>query len=488
MNLDARDAMRKLASSYSISRQISFQEGVYYSLPELWLRICFPRTVFVKTSVPSELVWICKSLEEIEELNADCTDIFKQNMVGRYIDRPNSQYKNGMYGIVDLICFAIFVAHYYLDYENKDDNDSQPDVLGEETKETPEGISETSPKSLPLISPSEILKLWKSRQVLRRHVPNKHFHLEKFAHCLLFMFYPFLDENVLKINNSYCQKLVEEGVLHTINKNKSFLHPNCKETNNAFIRLSQVWNEISDVDLTEDNEELPFSKGVGTSGCVNMSNLVVSGDSMREMVRSLNSQQRQIFDDVYNWCKSKCKYQNSLKKKKFNHLNVFISGESGVGKLYLINTLFHTLTRTFNLYSGTPEKVTVLKMASTGVVVVNINGTTISTALGTPATEGNDIPKLSDKMRCKLRLMYSELEAVIIDETSMVSNIRLYRIHYRLCEIFNVSLDIPFAGLTIVLLRICIICPLLRDKTFFHLFIIIYWLYVIHGNILVISS
>ena len=82
------------------------------------------------------------------------------------------------------------------------------------------------------------------------------------------MFYPFLDENVLKINNSYCQKLVEEGVLHTINKNKSFLHPNCKETNNAFIRLSQVWNEISDVDLTEDNEELPFSKGVGTSGCL----------------------------------------------------------------------------------------------------------------------------------------------------------------------------------------------------------------------------
>ena len=80
-------------------------------------------------------------------------------MVGRYIDRPNSQYKNGMYGIVDLVCFAIFVAHYYLDYENKDDNDSQPDVLGEETKETPEGISETSPKSLPLISPSEILKL-----------------------------------------------------------------------------------------------------------------------------------------------------------------------------------------------------------------------------------------------------------------------------------------------------------------------------------------
>ena len=33
-----------------------------------------------------------------------------------------------MYGIVDHICFEIFVAHYYLDYENKDENVIQPDV------------------------------------------------------------------------------------------------------------------------------------------------------------------------------------------------------------------------------------------------------------------------------------------------------------------------------------------------------------------------
>ena len=42
-----------------------------------------------------------------------------------------------MYGAVDQICFAMFVAQYYLNYENKDDHDSQPDVLSEETKESP---------------------------------------------------------------------------------------------------------------------------------------------------------------------------------------------------------------------------------------------------------------------------------------------------------------------------------------------------------------
>ena len=107
-------------------------------------------------------------------------------------------------------------------------------------------------------------------------------------------------------------------------------------------------------------------------------------------------------------------------KKKLNPLNVFISGGAGVGKSYLINTNFQTLTRTFNLYSGTPEKVKVLKMAPTSVAAFNINRTTINAAFGIPVTRDNDVPKHSDKMRFKLRLMYSELEAVIIDEISMV--------------------------------------------------------------------
>ena len=48
-------------------------------------------------------------MEEIEELDTDSTDIFKRHMVDIYIGRSISQFKNGMYGIVDLICFTISV-------------------------------------------------------------------------------------------------------------------------------------------------------------------------------------------------------------------------------------------------------------------------------------------------------------------------------------------------------------------------------------------
>ena len=92
---------------------------VPHSLPEFWLKNCFPRAVFVNTSIPSERIRVCKSVEKIEELEPDSTDNFKRSMVDRYTDRPNRQYNNEMYGIVDHICFPIFIAHYYLDYENK---------------------------------------------------------------------------------------------------------------------------------------------------------------------------------------------------------------------------------------------------------------------------------------------------------------------------------------------------------------------------------
>ena len=154
---------------------------------------------------------------------------------------------------------------------------------------------------------------------------------------------------------------------------------------------------------------------------------MISDDSMKEMIRSLNSQRRKIFDEVYIWCKSTCKYQSLLTKKKVNPLIVFTSRGAGVGKSYLINTIFQTLARTFNLYCDTSEKVKVLNKTSTGVAPANINGTTINFALGIPTTKGKDIPKLRDKVRCKLRLMYSELEEVIIDEIYMVSNISYIR-------------------------------------------------------------
>lgn len=65
---------------------------------------------------------------------------------------------------------------------------------------------------------------------------------------------------------------------------------------------------MSDVDFsvhydydysTKNNKDPPLSDVVETSVCVNMSNAMISDGSMREMIRSLNPQQGQTFDEVY---------------------------------------------------------------------------------------------------------------------------------------------------------------------------------------------
>ena len=58
-------------------------------------------------------------MEEIEESDPDSTDIFKRNMLDRYINRWNSKYNNGTYENVYNICLAIFVAHYYFIMKTK---------------------------------------------------------------------------------------------------------------------------------------------------------------------------------------------------------------------------------------------------------------------------------------------------------------------------------------------------------------------------------
>ena len=79
--------------------------------------------------MPSERIRICKSQSEIEELEPESTDIFKRNIIERYMDRPDSIFGNGRFHVIDKLCLAMFVAHYYVDYKPINENDSQAELL-----------------------------------------------------------------------------------------------------------------------------------------------------------------------------------------------------------------------------------------------------------------------------------------------------------------------------------------------------------------------
>ena len=102
-------------------------------MPELWLKKCSPGVLFANSNLPENRYKMCLNEEEIKELTKDSTNIFKKNMIDRFMDRPNSQFSAGKYGAVAFICFADFLTNYYLMPKPNEDslNDNQPESLVE---------------------------------------------------------------------------------------------------------------------------------------------------------------------------------------------------------------------------------------------------------------------------------------------------------------------------------------------------------------------
>ena len=95
---------------------------------------------------------------------------------------------------------------------------------------------------------------------------------------------------------------------------------------------------------------------------------------------------------------------------------------------------------------GDLTKPRVLILAPTGVAAINIDGTTIHSALGINC-KGQFYP-LNEKQKAHLRNKLSEVKLLIIDEISMVSRRLFWQLNQRLIEIF--SNDAPFGGLSVI--------------------------------------
>ena len=64
-----RDGLKKIGAAFLSTREVSSQECVYRSMPELWLRKIFPKTVFVSTDFPEKRVCVAKTHEELNKLD-----------------------------------------------------------------------------------------------------------------------------------------------------------------------------------------------------------------------------------------------------------------------------------------------------------------------------------------------------------------------------------------------------------------------------------
>ena len=92
---------------------------------------------------------------------------------------------------------------------------------------------------------------------------------------------------------------------------------------------------------------------------------------------------------------------NSVFENVVEPLHLFITGGAWVGKSYLVKILTSFLTKTFNLYSGTPDRKKILLLAPTGVAALNIDGTIHSGFGINPNCNTYSMGKLSQALKVK---------------------------------------------------------------------------------------
>ena len=100
------------------------QESVYHIIPGLWLRKIFPGVIYANSNLLEKRMKMILSEKEIAKLLDDSTDLYKRNLINRYINRTGLE-------IIENLCFVEFLKRYQL-VPKAEANDCQPEELNGE--------------------------------------------------------------------------------------------------------------------------------------------------------------------------------------------------------------------------------------------------------------------------------------------------------------------------------------------------------------------
>ncbi|XP_013383043.1 uncharacterized protein LOC106153597 isoform X2 [Lingula anatina] len=163
--------------------------------------------------------------------------------------------------------------------------------------------------------------------------------------------------------------------------------------------------------------------------------LQISTKQAKEMLRSMNSQQLQIFNYMRKWCLKKSQGKNP---KPFH---IFLTGGAGTGKTHVINAFRYeaeNILTSLDSPNENPDDIKVLLVAYTGTAAFNIQGQTIHSAFAIRSQKGKDRKKyvpLGEELLTELRVRYRSLQILVIDEISMVGQNMMLNISQRLNQI-----------------------------------------------------
>ena len=217
------------------------------------------------------------------------------------------------------------------------------------------------------------------------------------------LFYPFRHEQELfsSEEKSFSIKLNQLDVLAIVNQNREKFEPFGNLVEESLVhftshsRTTDSFAEQENDNLQEnlveeacdiEDENIVDFEVSGNFPTVSVTeNSSFSNKEINLMISQLNPKQRKIFNVVNKWARQSLQNRSADSTLNIPPLRVFVTGNAGTGKSFLIKTLHSSVSKTLNFITSSVEKPKVLLLAPTGVAAINISGTTIHSGLGIPS-------------------------------------------------------------------------------------------------------
>ncbi|XP_060603693.1 uncharacterized protein LOC132756597 [Ruditapes philippinarum] len=456
-NLDIKRQVRHIGNVFSNSVEVSAQEAVYLVL-QMPLTRSTRDVVFINTSLPNQRVQLLKPKSDLDELPADSTDVMSDNVIKRYSKRPKA---------LDNYCLADYVSQLEVVYPDDKKN------IGNSEQNDDENFAGMSDdeyfddcQNISILKSGIKIRRRRNSKIIRYVRFNKKTDEENYYREKLLLFYPWRNEEKDLLGHFATYKEQYESVQNAVNEKCACYEHHVDELELARNMAEAEYNAYDEIapgtqeEEAETAEEEPVESetfiyfnpdrvseqreyDIGIEiGCSISSAQISSNENMlpdeeyRALLRSLNSKQKEFYNHVVHWIKT-----------KDAPLYTFLSGGAGVGKSVVIRALYQTLYRMLNLKEGeNTDDIRVLLCAYTGKAAFNINGSTISSAFKQKYKQ-SDQTLTCDSLNT-FRSKYRDLSVVIIDEISMVSNTMMSFINQRLQELKGTRK--PFGGVSII--------------------------------------
>ena len=466
--LTIRETIKKLGNVFLNTSEICVQECVYILLG-LPLTHQSVDVEIINTAKPECRVKVVKSKQEIAAIDDDSTDIFRNSKYDIYRNRPT---------YFDDWTFADYITKVKITTRS----------LYSKRKDTV-GIHMTKSNKKYFLDLEKRYTIGRKR-ILSYICPSKSQEAEEYYRIYLILFHPWKEEPVLHVDMPSFKELYT-SLTHL---QKDALHENAKTFNRQNLQILQdlytdLTNDVSNLvvapgadqinaedeargsvslygglffqpvksNRTTENSSNDPDMYINRNGISGKVNALWPHEKMCQSVTELNDGQRKIYDTIMTVI---------VQQGKTMHL--FLTGGAGTGKTFLLQTLYQSMSRFFNLNPlHTPNLKSVLKVAMTGKAAFIIKGETVHSGLGIRPLESYEFyEKLSADKLNTLHVKFLGTKVILIDEVSLVGTNFFKFVDLRLQEIKGNRK--PFGGLHVLCFGDLYQLPPVKDKWVFE--------------------